>query len=190
MIDIIIGVRLAVNRELVLLKPDAIERKLVGKIIAEFEDNGFKIIRLKKALMSDILIGLIYPDSPDQLRGMGEKTVKALTDKGEKAKIMEMFGTTVPIEIGTKLNAWNRKYMAYNEIVGIVVEREKAPETAKELVGEADPKTAAKDTIRGKYGNDSIYQANIEKRAVRNLIHAADLDRAQIEIGYFFEHFF
>ena len=35
------------ERSLVLLKPDCIERRLAGKIISRFEDKGLNIIALK-----------------------------------------------------------------------------------------------------------------------------------------------
>jgi nucleoside-diphosphate kinase len=35
------------ERTLIILKPDAIQRKLIGKIISRLEDKGFKIVGLK-----------------------------------------------------------------------------------------------------------------------------------------------
>lgn len=178
------------SRELVYLKSDAIERKLVGKIISRFEDAEFKIIRIKKGPMSDLLVNFVYPDSQDQLAGMGRKTIAAMTEKGEKEMIAKTFGTSDPVDIGTQLNIWNRRYAAYSEIIAMVLEGDDAANRAKELVGGADPKTAGAGTVRGDLGADSVYQANIEKRACRNLIHAAESANATNEIGYFIEYFF
>jgi len=36
-----------VERTLVLLKPDAVQRRLVGRIISRFEDKGLKIVGMK-----------------------------------------------------------------------------------------------------------------------------------------------
>ena len=36
------------EKTLVLIKPDAVERNLIGKILTFYEDNGLKIIALKK----------------------------------------------------------------------------------------------------------------------------------------------
>jgi len=38
-----------VERTLVMLKPDAVHRHLVGRLIARFEDKGLKIVALKMA---------------------------------------------------------------------------------------------------------------------------------------------
>ncbi|MBC7099902.1 nucleoside-diphosphate kinase, partial [Candidatus Bipolaricaulota bacterium] len=35
------------ERTLVLLKPDAVQRRLVGRIISRFEDKGLKIVGMK-----------------------------------------------------------------------------------------------------------------------------------------------
>lgn len=35
------------ERTLIILKPDALQRKLIGKIIQRFEDKGFKIVGMK-----------------------------------------------------------------------------------------------------------------------------------------------
>ena len=44
------------ERTLVLLKPDAIERALIGRIIARFEDKGLRIVGLKMMrLEADLL---------------------------------------------------------------------------------------------------------------------------------------
>ena len=38
---------MAIERTLSIIKPDAVERNLIGKILARFEENGFKVIALK-----------------------------------------------------------------------------------------------------------------------------------------------
>ncbi len=43
------------ERTLIILKPDAIQRKLVGKIITRLEDKGFKIVGLKMIHMTQEL---------------------------------------------------------------------------------------------------------------------------------------
>ncbi len=37
-----------IERTLAIIKPDAVERKLIGKIISRYEEEGFKIVDLKK----------------------------------------------------------------------------------------------------------------------------------------------
>ena len=76
------------SRELIFMKPDGIARKLVGRVISRFEDAGFSIARMQKGRISRQLSELLYQDSEAQLTGMGNKTIKAMTDKGNREGIM------------------------------------------------------------------------------------------------------
>ena len=181
------------SRELIFLKPDAIENKLVGKIIARLEEASFAIVRMKKGRISADIAMELYPDSETQLVGMGNKTLKAMTDKGQTELIPKLFGTTDPKGIGIELNKWNRAFATSAEVVAMVLEKKDAadaPTMVRTLVGATDPARADKGTIRGDFSKDAIYQANLEKRAVKNLIHASDADRAEIEIKLFEDKFF
>lgn len=40
------------ERTFAIIKPDAVERKLIGKIIERIESNGFHIVAMKRALLS------------------------------------------------------------------------------------------------------------------------------------------
>ncbi|MEN6473475.1 MAG: nucleoside-diphosphate kinase [Syntrophaceae bacterium] len=44
------------ERTLVLLKPDAIERALIGRIIARFEDKGLRIVGMKMMRLEEDLL--------------------------------------------------------------------------------------------------------------------------------------
>ena len=48
------------QRTLIILKPDAVQRKLVGKIIERFDDKGFKIVAMKMLYFTDSLIHDLY----------------------------------------------------------------------------------------------------------------------------------
>lgn len=178
------------SRELIFIKPEVIERKLVGKIISRFEEAGFKLIKIKKGLISKELAELLYPNSNEQLIGMGNKSLASMSQKGGTEMVMKIFGTTDPLEIGKQLNGWNRKYAVSGEVIACIIEADDAANKVRALVGKTDPSMADKGTIRGDFGNDSIYQGNIERRACRNLVHASDTGRAEIEVGYFEKYFF
>ena len=44
---------MSIERTIVALKPDAVQRGLIGKIISRFEEKGFKIIAMKMLEVSD-----------------------------------------------------------------------------------------------------------------------------------------
>jgi nucleoside-diphosphate kinase len=179
------------GQELIFIKYDGIERKLVGTVISRFENAGFKIEKIKKGRISKELSELLYQDSETQLNGMGAKTLKAMTDKGEKDKIMEIFKTEVPFEIGKLLNTWNRLYATSYDVIALVISKDgDAVTEARAIVGKTDPSISPKGTIRGDFAADSIYKANLEKRACQNIIHASDVDTAEMDVKNFEEHFF
>jgi nucleoside-diphosphate kinase len=50
------------EQTLVIIKPDAVKRKLIGHILARFEDRGFAIARLKMLQMSEELVAKHYEE--------------------------------------------------------------------------------------------------------------------------------
>ena len=50
------------EKTLVFIKPDAVKRGLVGKIITRFEDKGFEILELKKMTVSSELAAKHYEE--------------------------------------------------------------------------------------------------------------------------------
>lgn len=58
-----------IERTLVLLKPDAVERGLIGEIIARFEDAGFKIVGMKLVKASEELAMKHYDEDVAKRRG-------------------------------------------------------------------------------------------------------------------------
>ena len=48
------------ERTVILLKPDAVQRRLVGKIVGRFEDKGLKIVAMKMMRLSESLVRSHY----------------------------------------------------------------------------------------------------------------------------------
>lgn len=51
---------------LVIVKPDAIQRGLMGEIVSRFERKGFKIIGMKMEVMGDVLLDEHYAHIADK----------------------------------------------------------------------------------------------------------------------------
>ena len=51
---------MSVERTLVLIKPDALQRRLVGRIVARFERKGLKIAALKMLQVTGDLARRMY----------------------------------------------------------------------------------------------------------------------------------
>ena len=163
------------NQEtLVLLKPDALERNLVGIIIDRFEKTGLKIIDIRFfTRVSDDLLKKHYPDSIAE-------------SLGKKAQIAT-YGIKDPILHGMKVLNRLRKYLKRNPIIAIKFIGEDAINVARNVIGYTDPAIAEKKTIRGDFGTDSISKSTAEKRACENLVHASgNLLEAKSELALWF----
>jgi len=83
------------ERTLVLLKPDAVQRRLVGRIIARFEDAGLDIARIETVTATAEQVRNHYPNDEEYLRSMGEKTLRAYAEAGKDCSAA--FGTNDPV---------------------------------------------------------------------------------------------
>jgi len=73
--------------------------------------------------------------------------------------------------------------MSSAPVVAMVIEGNQAVAVVKKLVGSTEPSTSDVGTIRGDLTLDSYQMANLDERAVRNLIHCSDqVDEAKREI--------
>jgi nucleoside-diphosphate kinase len=69
----------------------------------------------------------------------------------------------------------------------MVIEGNRAVEVVRKIVGATRPYEAEPGTIRGDFSTDSPELANILKRPLRNLVHAADSKEvAEKEIKFWF----
>ncbi|GDY20865.1 nucleoside-diphosphate kinase [Verrucomicrobiota bacterium] len=87
---------------LILFKPDAVRKNLVGQVLARFEGAGLKIRGLKMMRLSDALLREHYahiaakPFFPEVQAFMQQSPVVALALAGENAvaKVRELLGPT------------------------------------------------------------------------------------------------
>ncbi|MDD2565748.1 MAG: nucleoside-diphosphate kinase [Candidatus Gracilibacteria bacterium] len=95
-----------IQKTLILLKPDAVQKNLIGQIIGRFETKGLKVIGLKMMNLDDKLINEHYgfladkPFFPKIVSYMTAGPVVALAIEGEDsvATIRQLVGATNPIE--------------------------------------------------------------------------------------------
>jgi nucleoside-diphosphate kinase len=173
------------ERTLVLVKPDGVKRGIVGRVLIRFEEAGLKIVALKMVQVSREYAENHYPNTPEWIRGMGEKTLQSYREQG-KDPVKEM-GTDDPMEIGNMIKGWNVDYLTSGPLVALVLEGPHAISVVRKMCGFTLPAFADPGTIRGDFSITSPLVANELKRAVRNLVHASsDQDEADYEIGYWF----
>jgi len=165
------------ERSLVLLKPDAVQRSLVGEIIARFERVGLKISALKMVVATEQQCLDHYNKDDEWYLRKGENIVKNLEDNSIPVE-------KEAIEYGKDIIRNMVTYMTAAPLVAMVVEGNQAVSVVTKLVGSTEPSTSDVGTIRGDYTLDSYEHSTIENRGVRNLVHQSESpEEAEREIA-------
>lgn len=173
---------MVIERTLVLLKPDAIARGLIGRIISRFEDTGLKIVGMKMIWVDEEVASKHYYIENEWAKQIFEKTKKSYEAEGKPFPYKE------PIEIAKIIQKWNMHFLSEGPIIAMVLEGPHAVELVRKLIGSTEPKSAQPGTIRGDFASVESYAlADSKKRVVRNLIHASDSKKnAEREISIWF----
>ena len=170
------------ERTLVIIKPDGVQRGLIGEIIKRFENSGLKVVGMKMLVPEAAHVEAHYTLDPNWRKVTGEKTIKGYQDKGLTPPSMD------PLEITAKILANLKKYLTSGPVVAFVLEGANAVKIVRKLGGGTEPLTSDVGTIRGDYVLDSYAMADTDNRAVRNLIHmSGSVDEANAEIAHWFK---
>jgi nucleoside-diphosphate kinase len=170
---------------LVIIKPDAYDRGLTGAILERFERLGLVLEAIRVSRDERHLVQEHYPLTDDWLTAVGNKSLDEYSRLGLNPS--HYLGTSDPIEVGRQVHRWLQDYLTGGPMVAMVLSGNRAIDVVRKLIGGTIPADAAPGTIRGDFSSDSARLANVEKRAVRNLIHASgDADEAAREIKLWF----
>lgn len=173
------------ERTLVLLKPDAVQRGLIGEVIKRLEQRGLQIVAMKMIKPSLEHISSHYPNDDKWIERLGEKGFQTFKEAGIDP--MDVMGTRDKKEAGKQVREWLLAYMTEAPIVAIVIEGIHAIEMVRKIAGSTHPIKADIGTIRGDYSSDSAAAANPEKRSIKNIIHASETkEEAEHEIAHWF----
>lgn len=176
-----------IEKTLVVIKPDALQRNIVGDILSRFERVGLKLVGAKMFVPTEELANKHYPlERAEFIKGMGEKTLNSYKDQGlDPVKLM---GTDDPTQIGQQIQKWLVESLTSSPVFAMVLEGPHAIEVVRKLVGSTLPAKADPGTIRGDYSFDSSALANSSARTIRNLVHASgDAAEAEFEVNLWFE---
>jgi nucleoside-diphosphate kinase len=167
------------ERTFVILKPDTVQRGLVGEIIQRFERIGLKIVALKMMQANEELIFKHYNKDNAWFERKGKGIIE---NKGKLGMPVEKEA----VEYGKDIIRAMVHYIAACPVVCLVLEGNQAQAVVKRLVGGTEPTTADTGTIRGDYAIDSFFMCDVDgSRGMRNLIHCTD--PADGEQAYFNE---
>ena len=169
------------EKTLVLIKPDGVQRGLVGQILTRFETAGLKLVSMK----------MVHPshDDVDRHYQMTEEWMQAVYEKA-KAKY-DANGEHFPYPdhkaYGGEIKRGLVDFLKSSPVVALVLEGEMAVSLVRKLVGATEPASSAPGTIRGDFSHDTYALANSQGRPLRNLIHASgNVEEANNEIKIWF----
>jgi nucleoside-diphosphate kinase len=170
------------ERTLVIIKPDGIQRNLIGEIISRFERTGLKLIAMNMMVPTEELVEKHYTLDPEWLRIAGEKSIKSAKEKGNPVL------SEVPLEVGKMVLNSLKKYLTCGPVITMVWEGVHAVSIVRKLTGSTEPLSSDVGTIRGDFVIDSYQLSNHDGRAVRNLIHSSgSVKEANDEIKHWFK---
>ncbi len=165
------------ERSFVAIKPDGVQRSLVGEIIKRFERTGLKLVCLKMTMATADKCWTHYNKDEKWYEEKGANVVKNRTNAGLPIE-------KEAIEYGRDIIGALVKFMTCGPVVVMVWEGNQAVNIVKKLVGGTEPTTSDVGTIRGDLTLDSYELSNLASRAVRNLIHCSDKpEEAEREIA-------
>src|SRR3989344_4850619 len=169
------------ERTFVILKPDTVQRSLVGEVIKRFEQTDLKCTAMKMFVPTEEKLIQHYNKTDEWFLKKGTNVINDLMAQGLPID-------KEPIEYGKDIIRTIVKYMTAAPVVAMVWEGNQAVNVVTKIVGTTEPSTSDVGTIRGDYTIDSYSHASFENRSVRNLIHCSDaVSEAEREIAIWFK---
>jgi len=168
------------EKSLILIKPDGVQRSLIGEIISRLERVGLKFLALKMIIPTEEQAYQHYYKEDDWFGKMGDRVIEQRKEQGKSID-------KSPIEYGKYIQKTVVDFLISGPVVAIILEGNQVCGIVRKLVGATEPLSSDVGTIRGDYTVDSYEIANLDNRSVRNLIHASEVpEDAEKEIKIWF----
>lgn len=155
------------ERTFVIIKPDGMQRSLIGEIIKRLERTGLKLVAMKMFMADEERLWQHYKKDDAWYTAKGEKTV-------QNRKAAGLSADKPAIEYGKDIVRAVVNFMLCGPVIAMVWEGNEAVNIVKKIVGDTQPLTSDVGTIRGDFTVDSYELSNVNERAVRNLVHCSD----------------
>ncbi len=146
------------ERTLIIFKPDAVQRGIVGEVLSRFEKMGLKIVGMK----------MVNPDEAHYFHHY-ETIGKMVSRRGEPQ---------FKVQLGA---------MQEGPVIATVLEGVEVVAVVRKMVGATNTKEALPGTIRGDYAHASLDYVNENGVALPTVMHASgDPEEAKAEIAHWF----
>ena len=136
------------ERSLVIIKPDGVQRGLIGEIIGRFEKKGLKISAMKMTWPTLDLVKKHYNQPESAMILLGERTLAAYKEKG-----IEINKT--PIEIAKDIQNKLLSYVVAGPVLAMVIEGAHAIAHVRKIRGHTNPLAADVGSITADLSIDS-----------------------------------
>jgi len=174
--------KLAQERTLVLIKPDVLQRQIVGEILSRFERKGIKITAMKMLNATKEQVGDHYEGKEEYLIESGEKAKKGAIARGEDVSNWNS------LEKGKQIRQRNINYLTCGPIIAIVFEGFGVISQVRKILGSTSPAEGDIGTIRNDYSLDTYALADFIDRSTMTMLHASDsVENAEREIKIWFK---
>ncbi len=155
------------ERTFVIIKPDGIQRGLIGEIMLRYERTGLKLVGIKFGVADEKKFWEHYNKDDAWFLKKGTKIVADKQAAGLPV-------TKEAIEYGKDIIAQLVKFMTSGPVMMMVWEGNQAAAVIRKITGDTEPATSDVGTIRGDLTVDSYGISAVDDRAVRNLIHCSE----------------
>ncbi|MFH0951456.1 MAG: nucleoside-diphosphate kinase [bacterium] len=171
------------EKTLVIIKPDGVQRSLIGEIIKRYESVGLKLVGLKMIIPTEDMARSHYMVGGDEwLENVGLKAISSYEKKGLESPFKSAR------ECGEAVLGRNAKYLSAGPVVAMIWQGNQAVALVRKLTGGTEPLTSDIGTIRGDLTLDSYALADNGERSVRNLIHGSGtVEEADKEMAIWFK---
>jgi nucleoside-diphosphate kinase len=168
------------ERTLVIIKPDGIQRGLIGEIIKRYERTGLKLVGLRFGIADEKKLWEHYNKDDEWFEKKGARISEDKKARGLPVEKEAM-------EYGKDIVRQLVKFMTSGPVLFMVWEGNEAAAIVRKITGDTEPKTSDIGTIRGDLTVDSYAIAAVDDRAVRNLIHCSEnAEEAKGEVALWF----
>src|SRR3989338_6360623 len=99
-----------IERTVVLVKHDGVQRGLVGEIVKRFEQKGLKIAAIKMLQVTEEEAGRQYKLTPAWIKKLGDNTKRTMEERGTPIKETNE-------QIAKRVQKWLRSYLTGGPIV-------------------------------------------------------------------------
>lgn len=146
------------EQTLIILKPDTIQRCLVGEVISRFEKAGLKIVAMKMVAPDELHFHKHYEGISNLISRWGE----------------DIYNVTL-------------QQMTETPVIAFVLEGVEAVSHVRKMVGTTDPKDSLPGTIRGDFTHITRAYTNPLGATLPNIVHASgNPEEAKQEVALWF----